>query len=64
MKFRMTAHPINRKRQEELGIYHNTEVKSVSVGKVMGALLEDGHTINETVFKNETTLHFSKPTLD
>jgi hypothetical protein len=43
MKFYISAHPVDQKHQKELGIYSSGDVKSVSVGKVLSALVKKGH---------------------
>jgi hypothetical protein len=59
MKFIITAHPIDRKFQEKLGIYSSCEVKSQSVGRILKALAKKGYTeMNSYYDRNREILSF------
>ncbi len=58
MKFIITAHPIDRKLQEQLGIYQSNEVASDSVGRVLEALVNEGYDkIHSYVEKGTMYIH-------
>ena len=72
MKTYITAHPIDRKFQEKLGIYESGYVRAQAVGGILHKLIAAGHTeINAFVEctgqtedkKNLTrlTIHCSRP---
>lgn len=61
MKFFITAHPIDRPHQEQLGIYTDSYVEKEDVGKIMEALIEKGHWVVNTCIANDTIhIHCSK----
>jgi len=71
MKIIITAWPIDQQFQEKVGIYQNSTVKSQSVGRVLGRLIDAGYTeINSFVEnrQNEQVLVFhlqaGQPLLD
>lgn len=56
-KFHITAHPINRKHQEELGIYESGYVQSISVGRILSELVAVGHQ-NINSYVEDGVIHF------
>lgn len=57
MKFSITAHPIDRKYQEELGIYHDSKVATDDVGRIIDSLVEKGHHV-VNAYIEDGTIHF------
>jgi len=63
----ITAHPIDRKFQEKLGIYESGYVRAQAVGGILHKLITAGHTeINAFVDRTgagetQLTIHCSKP---
>lgn len=62
MKTFITAFPIDKQFQIELGIYYSGNVKSISVGKVLHSLIKAGYTdINSYTQTEKLVIHCSKP---
>ncbi len=61
MKTIIIAWPINQQLQEKIGIYQNSTVKSQSVGRVLGQLIEAGYTEVHSFVENDTlSIHCKK----